>query len=310
MVKKLRLSKLLVSFIVVLLMVSFLVGCSKSNKAAQNEIGVQGNDEEVKIKIGVTPGEDAVKTKERFRPFIEHFEARTGYETELFIATDFASVIEAMRAKEVDVAFYGPLSYVLAADIADAEAFAAGYEEGLGQFLEAYIVVHPDSGINDIQGLKGKDFAFVDPASTGGYLIPTLELMEHGINPEVDFASTVFAGGHDACVLAVKNKNVDGATVVKRIYIKMQKEGLISEDNIKIIHTTNPFPGDAWAFRKDLPEDVKANIKDALLNLTEEDKVKLKDFMEITVKWVEAKDSDWDSLREAARLLNIDLESQ
>ena len=313
MKSKYKLSKLLIGVIVVILISSLLVACNEVNETEQDKGVLQedsGNTEKVKIKIGTTPGEDIMKKKEEYKPFVEHLEARTGYEAEIFTSTDYASVVEAMRAGEVDVALYGPLSYVLAADVADAEAFAADYKEELGQFYEAYIITHPDSGINDIQDLKGKNFAFVDPASTGGYLIPTLELIEHGIDPEVDFASTVFAGGHDACALAVKNKNVDGATIVKHIYLKLKEEGLISDDDVKIIYTTNTFPGGTWAFRKDLPEDIKDNIKDALLNLSEEDKEKLKGFMGSTVKWVEAKDSDWDSLREAAKKLNIDLGNQ
>ena len=188
---KYNLSKLLIGVISVLLIASLLVGCNKANETAQES---DENKEKTKIIIGATPGEDVTKKKEQFKPFIEYFESKTGYETELFTATDYASVVEAMRAGKVDIANFGPLSYVLAADVADAEAFAADYREGLGQFYEAYIIVHPDSGIEDIEDLKGKSFAFVDPVSTGGYLIPTLELMEHGIDPEVDFASTIFQG--------------------------------------------------------------------------------------------------------------------
>lgn len=302
-----KFSKLLVGIFIILLITNLLTGCGKTSTAAQEN---NGNKEKIKIKIGATPGEDIMKKRKQYEPFIEYFEKRTGYEAELFISTDYTSVIEAMRAGEIDIACYGPLSYVLAADIADAEAFAADYMKGLGKFYEAYIIVHPDSNINSIEDLKGKSFAFVDPVSTGGYLIPALELMEHGIDPNVDFMSTIFAGGHDACALAVKNKNVDGATIVKHIYLKMIEEGLIDDNDVKIIYTTNPFPGGTWAFRKGLPEDIKANIKDALLNLSEEDKENLADFMGTVVKWVEAKDSDWDSLRNAAKKLNIDLENQ
>ena len=185
---KLKLSKLLIGVIAILLMASLLVGCNKANETAQEKAELKESDEnkgKIKIKIGTTPGEDIIKKKEEYKPFIEYFEARTGYEAEVFTSTDYASVVEAMRAGEVDIACYGPLSYVLASDVADAEAFAADYREGLGQFYEAYIIVHPDSGINDIEDLKGKNFAFVDPVSTGGYLIPTLELIEHGIDPYV-----------------------------------------------------------------------------------------------------------------------------
>lgn len=70
-------------------------------------------------------------------------------------------------------------------------------------------------------------------------------MVEAGIDPDNDLASTVFLGGHDACAIAVKNKQVDAATI-NTLYHRYVEEGLISEENVKIIHTSEPFPDDLW----------------------------------------------------------------
>ena len=262
------------------------------------------------IRIGATPGEDIAKITSQYEVFLKFLEKKLGYKVELFTATDYASVIEAMRSKKIDVAMFGPLSYVLASSIADAEAFASDYRKNTGSFYKAYVIVHPDSGIENLTQLKGKKFAFVDPASTGGYMIPKLEMLNMGIDPDKDFASVIFAGGHDACALAVKNRSVDGATIVAFMYDKIMEEGLISEKDAKRIKKKKKFPGSAWAYRRSLDDKTKREIKSIMLGLTDEEKEELREFLGSTIKWAEVKDSDYDSLREAAKKLNIDLEAQ
>ena len=108
------------------------------------------------LRIGATPGEDVAKISSRYEIFLKFLERKLGYKVELFTSTDYASVIEAMRSHKIDVAIFGPLSYVLAASVADAEAFASDYKKNTGNFYEAYIIVHPDSGIENMMQLKGK----------------------------------------------------------------------------------------------------------------------------------------------------------
>lgn len=280
------------------------------SSADKKEASPRQKQENKVLRIGATPGEDVAKIASRYQIFLKFLEKKLGYKVELFASTDYASVIEAMRAKKIDVAIFGPLSYVLAASIADAEAFASDYKKNTGSFYKAYIIVHPDSGIENVTQLKGKKFAFVDPASTGGYMIPKLEMLNMGMDPDKDFSSVIFAGGHDACALAVKNKSVDGAAVVAHMYDKMIEEKLISEKDVKIIYTTRKFPGGAWAYRRSLDNKSKMKIKEIMLGLSDEEKKELKDFLGSSIKWAEVKDSDYDSLREAAKKLHIDLEAQ
>ncbi len=282
----------------------------ETTAAATEAVDAAEKYKDVVIKIGATPGEDIQKRRDEYKAFQTYLEKQTGLKSEIFIATDYASVVEAMRAGEVDVALYGPLSYVLAADVANAEVFATDYKESTGKFYEAYIITQPDSGIETISDLKGKSFAFVDPASTGGHLIPKKEMIQNGIDPDKDLASTIFAGGHDASALAVKNRSVDAAAIVKHMYEKLMKEGIITEEDVKIIHTSEPFPSGAWAFRPDLDEGLKEIIKDAVINIPESELEGLKSFMGSTEKYEPAVDSDWDPLREAAELINLDLTKQ
>lgn len=284
----------------IFMVMAVISGCQSTNTTtAKKEIQV--------LRIGTVPAEDAEKTREEYKAVAAYLEKKLGIKTEVFIASDYTGVIEAMRAGKVDLVYYGPLSYVLANEKANAEAFAKEYIKGSGSMYEAYIITHPDNGINKIADLKGKTFAFVDPASTGGYIIPRLAMVKNGINPEKDLASMIYAGGHDATAMAVKNKKVDAAAIVKHKYEKMVKEGLITDKDVKIIHTSDPFPGAAWAWGKDFPEELKGKVKDAIVNIPEEEKPALKKFMGSVSKYDEAKDSDWDPIREAAKLAGIDL---
>jgi phosphonate transport system substrate-binding protein len=283
---------------------SLLLGCSHFAMASDSakEIDV--------LRIGATPGENVMKTREKYKPFVEYLEKKLGMKVELFATTDYAGVIEAMRAGKIEMASFGPLSYVLAADKADAEAFAKEYRPGAGSYYVGYIITHPESNINTIADIKGHSFAFVDPASTGGNLIPRKEMIKNNINPDKDLESVVYLGGHDMVAMAVANKKVDAGSVVNIHYDKMIKEKIITDKNTKVIYKSDPFPGSAMAWRKNLPEDLKDKLKDALLNISEEDYEKLKGFLGKITKYVEAQDSDWDSIRETVDILHIDLSKQ
>ncbi|SES89736.1 phosphonate transport system substrate-binding protein [Natronincola peptidivorans] len=280
-----------------------MVGCSSEDESVSNERGV--------LRIGALPGgEDEYRRREQYQPFMELLERELDMDVELYLGSDFTATIEAMRANKVDIVSYGPLSYILAADIADAEAFALSSREDYGIFLESYIIVHEDSDIYEVSDLKGKTFAFVDPASTGGYLIPRLSMVENGIDPDADLASAVFVGNHDACAAAVINKNVDASTIVMSAYYNGIDEGRINPEEIRIINISDPFPAGPWAWRKSLDDTLKEDIKRIFFNMTDEEIALCQEvFARNHVGFEEAEDSFWDSLRKAAELIELDLKS-
>lgn len=259
------------------------------------------------LKIGATPGENIELTRGRYELISNYIEKETGIKTELYLATDYTGVIEAMRAGKIDIASFGPLSYVLANNVAGVEGFAKEYREGAGSTYTGYIIARKDSGINSIKDLKGKTFAYVDPASTGGHLIPRKEMLKKGIDPEKDLKNTVYLGSHDQVALGVYHKRVDAGAVVNINYEPFLDSKVINGDELQVIDRSDPFPGSAWAWRKDLPAETKTKVRDALLGLRAENAPELKDFLRKVTKYEPADDSEWDSIRETVNLLHIDL---
>ena len=218
--------------------------------------------------LGLIPAENNEEMIKTFEPMRAYLEKKTGQKVKLFTATDYAGVIEAMKKKRVDVAWFGPLSYYLAEMEAGAEAFAVGIRQGSDSPTYKSLIVAPcDSGIKSIKDLAGKNVAFVDPASTSGGLMPTFMVKkETGKMPQDFFGKFTYAGSHDAAELAVKNKTVDAAADNDITYNKMLEKGLITRESNCIIAESAPLPGSPLVYRGDLPTDLKKKISDAILN--------------------------------------------
>ncbi|MDR3566337.1 MAG: phosphonate ABC transporter substrate-binding protein [Negativicutes bacterium] len=277
-----------------------LSGCSTTQNTAKPQ--------EVKVlRVGAIPAEDAQKTRDAYKPLTSYLEKKTGMQVELFVATDYSGVVEAMRSGKLDIAYFGPFSYILAADKAGAEAFTVEVRKGSGTSYKSIVITSPDSGINKLEDVKGHTYAFVDPASTSGNLIPRSFYKKNNIDPDKDFKTVVYAGGHDAAALAVKNHKVDAASMDDITYGNMKQQGLIDDQNIKVIFQSDPIPGSVWAWRKDLPDDLKGKLKAAFLSVAKEDPTGLKAYGGSVEGYAETSDANYNVIRETAKILNLDL---
>ena len=291
--------------IAILALAAVLAGCGGS---AAKPAAAPAAPELKVLRVGAIPAEDAQKTRENYKSLANYLQKKTGLQVEIFVATDYSGVIEAMRAGKLDIAMFGPFSYVLAADKAGAEAFAVEIRKGSGTSYQSIVVTHPDSGINTLADIKGHTYAFVDPASTSGNLIPRSFYKKNNIDPEKDFKSIVYAGGHDAAGLAVKNRKVAAASMDDITFNNMKDKGLLNPDkDIKVIFKSDPIPGSPWAWRKDLPADLKAKIKNAFMNVAKEDQAALSAYGGKVEGYADTKDATYNVIRETAKILNLDL---
>ncbi|MFA6972051.1 MAG: phosphonate ABC transporter substrate-binding protein [Gallionella sp.] len=249
------------------LILSMLIGASLMSTA----VTAQARD----LVMGLIPADNNEEMIKTFEPMRAYLEKKLGQKVKMFTATDYAGVIEAMKKKRVDIAWFGPLSYYLAEQEAGAEAFAVGIREGSNSPTYKSIIVTPcDSGIKNLLDLKGKSVAFVDPASTSGGLMPSYMVKQAtGKMPQEFFGKFTYAGSHDAAELAVKNKTVDAAADNDITYPKMLEKGLITKESNCIIAESAPLPGSPLVYRGDLPKELKAQIRDAILNADKEIKV-------------------------------------
>ena len=249
------------------LVLSMLIGASLMSATA----AVQARE----LVLGLIPADNNEEMIKTFEPMRAYLEKKLGQKVKMFTATDYAGVIEGMKKKRVDIAWFGPLSYYLAEQEAGAEAFAVGIREGSNSATYKSIIVTPcDSGIKSILDLKGKSVAFVDPASTSGGLMPSYMVKQAtGKMPQEFFGKFTYAGSHDAAEWAVKNKTVDAAADNDITYPKMLEKGLITKESNCIIAESSPLPGSPLVYRGDLPKELKAQIRDAILNADKEIKV-------------------------------------
>jgi phosphonate transport system substrate-binding protein len=255
------------------------------------------------IVMGLIPAENNEEMVAKFEPMRAHLEKKLGQKVKVFTATDYTGVIEAMKKKRVDIAWFGPLSYYLAEQEAGAEAFAVGVNESGKSTYRSIFVVPGDSPAKSLKDLRGKNVAFVDPASTSGGLMPTYMIKkETGMMPEQFFGKFTYAGSHDAAELAVKNKTVDAAADNDITYPKMLAKGLITKESNRVLLESPDLPGSPLVYRGDLPADLKKQIQDAIINAHKD--IKVSGYGNI-VRYDAVKPADYEMIRNMVKELGL-----
>jgi phosphonate transport system substrate-binding protein len=222
----------------------------------------------VKIVMAFVPSGEARTILESGNQIAHLLEMATGYAFESFVATSYAGVIEAMGAGRADIGWLNTFSYVIAHQKYGVEVRLVTVRFDR-PYYRSEIIVPTASGITTIADLRGKRFAFVDPASTSGYLFPLAALKKAGYDPAKFFGQTVFAGSHNNVVLAVYQGRVDGGAAYDDVRADVQKNLPDVMQKVKVIWYSSPIPNDTVSFRRDLPPDVKDKVTNALLRFSQ-----------------------------------------
>ena len=255
------------------------------------------------LNMGLVPSEDPRVVMNDNQLLLDKLQESLQMKIKPFVATDYNGVIEALRSKKLDIALLGPFSYALATTVADVEAFALLETQRQGATYRSVIIARKDHGIHGLRDLSGKTFAFVDPGSTSGFLFPKAGLIKAGYDPDTYFSRVIFSGGHDASAIAVQNGKVDAAAVADALLETAYSRGMLKQDEVAVIWTSEAIPGAPIVYRRDLPEDLKAKIRLAFGQIRD-----VPWGPKSTIKrWVPVNDSDYDVIRETARLLDLDL---
>jgi len=292
-----KLAKLLVAALVFKILL--ISGCTKKT-------AILGSEENP-VKFHFVPSVDAKVIEENSKSFKAYLEKNTPYKYEITIPQSYVAVVEAFGTKRADVAAFTIFGYILAHEKYGAEAKMTVLRHGLATYQSQFIVKQ-DSNIKSLADLAGKKIAFVEPASTSGYLLPLKTLKEKNIVPK----ETVFAGKHDNVVSMVYQGQVDAGATFYSPPHKNDKGVMQIEDarrlvltqypdvesKIRILELSEPITNDPIVFRKDMPEEMKTKIVDAMMAFmtTQEGQAAFKAIYGVTeVK--KATDADYDAAR-------------
>jgi phosphonate transport system substrate-binding protein len=257
------------------------------------------------LRVGFVPAEDAQQVMQNAQPLVDILRKELGMEIEPFVATDYTGIVEALRVHKLDVAFLAPASYVLAKNEADIKVILKSERKGI-PFYYAAIITRADSGIQNLDDLRGKSFAFGDTLSTTGHVFPRKMLKERGIDPTRDLKQILYSGGHDATVLAVLNGKVDaGATYANSpdstdtAWMRYLKDPA-DVKRIRAIAFSEPIPADNLVVSGALDPKIVKKLEEVFVELSRDAKGKemLRDLYQID-GFVPATDQDYDSVRKA-----------
>jgi phosphonate transport system substrate-binding protein len=261
------------------------------------------------VRFGVEPFDTAPKLVPIYDHIAKLISEKLGCEVQPLITTNYNAEIEAMRSGKLEFGEFGPLGYVLAHQIAKAEAVAAfAQPDGKPSTYWASIVVPKGSPIKTIAEIKGHTFAFSDPASTSGHLFPAFGMRKNGIDPDKDVKG-IYAGSHTASFEALRNNKVEvGELNSQQIEAAMQR-GVYKDGDVAFLWKSGPIPNDPIAVRGDLPEGFKKRLTQVLqtLDLSSLPEADRKLIDAEAPKLVPQTDGAYNEIRDLVKTLNIDL---
>ena len=263
------------------------------------------------IKMAFVPSSQTQRILTGAKPIADQLTQITGYQFEISVPTSYAAVIEAMGSDKADVAWFAPFAYVLANQKYNAQVILSTIRNNATTYTSIFITADPS--VKTLQDLKGKKFAFVDPASASGYVYPLAALKAQGIDPDKFFSEKVFAGGHDKVVQAVYGGNVSGGAVFGGppnpfTGLPTDARSLIAGtskdvfDKVRVIGETSDIPNDTVSVSGTLPAEVRDRIRDGLLVVasTENGQKNLFNLYQID-GLVPVNDAFYDPVRQAAK---------
>jgi phosphonate transport system substrate-binding protein len=267
--------------------------------------GARGAEAPKQLVMAVTPSNIPTELFKASEVFAAELGKRLGLPIKVYMPTDYLGVVEALRNKTADMAFVHPAGYVFSNREAKAQIVAVDVWHGKTSYTSR-VFVRKESSIRQLEDLRGKTIAFVDPGSTSGYVYPMVMLMKKGLvknrDPKTFFKEAMFTGTHEAALLALLNGSVDAVAsfdLAPQQYLA-DKERV---EKLTYVAETEPIPEAGMCVREGLDPGLVKKVHDALMAFNApEYRPVLKDFYGID-GFAPAKDSDYNPVREAIDLL-------
>jgi phosphonate transport system substrate-binding protein len=225
-------------------------------------------DRPSKLVIGLLPTESAPTVIRLNEPLRAYLEKRLELPVELVVGANYAATSEALRFGRLDVAYLGPVTYILQSRRAKLLPFARPSHAVVGPTFQAAVIVPANSPAQSLADLRGKEIAFGDPASTSGTWVPRYQLLEAGLVAGRDYTLRVL-GAHDAVALAVANGKADAGGLSLPIYKRLIREGKIDGAKVRVLAESPAIPEYMFTFREGLDPAFREDVRKAFVSITD-----------------------------------------
>ena len=221
-----------------------------------------------KLLIGLIPEQNLFRQMERYEPMGEYLSRKTGAKIAFKVLPRYGNIIDNFKSSKLDGAFFGSFPYVLAHAKAGVEVLARPVAPDNTSTYHGMIFVRKDSGIRTAGDMRGKRFAFVDKATTAGYLLPLEYFHHHGISDYDHFLKEAyFTGTHEDAIYDVLNRKADIGAAKNTVFQRLASVDPRIRQELVVLERSPDVPENALALRKDIDVSVRNLLKESLLSM-------------------------------------------
>lgn len=288
------------------LMTMALMSC----REPQEESHVKKSFAQQEVLIGLIPEQNIFRQRERYLSLRKYLSDRLGISVNFTSLSRYGNIIEKFSSEKMDGAFFGSFTYGLAHSQIGVEPLVRPVNLDGTSTYHGYIFVRKDSSIRTADHMRGKRFAFVERATTAGYLFPLAYFRNHGVLDPVGWlGQSFFAGSHDASILAVLNREADIGAAKNTIYDQMAGENRRIERELVILAASGVVPQNCLALRRDIDPDLRRELKRVLLEM-DRDPEGAEALRRFGARgFIETNDKDYAYLYTLTRQVGIDLKN-
>ncbi len=256
------------SFLIVVIMATVvLAGAAGCKRTPEKERSAQTFGQQ-ELLIGLIPEQNIFRQRERYQVLKKYLSDRLGITVNFTSLSRYGNIIDRFREERMDGAFFGSFTYAMARQQLGVEPLVRPVNLDGTSTYHGYIFVRKDSGIRSAADMRGKRFAFVERATTAGYLFPLAYFRSAGINDIRQYlGQSFFAGSHDAAILAVLNGEADIGAAKNTMYDQLAAENRRIEQEMVILGASGVVPQNCLAVRRDLDPELTRELKQILLNM-------------------------------------------
>ncbi|MEW6668632.1 MAG: PhnD/SsuA/transferrin family substrate-binding protein [Thermodesulfobacteriota bacterium] len=209
-----------------------------------------------------------ISPKETFSSYgrlLDYISQKTGRDTEFVQRKTYREISELLGKGGIDIAFICSGPYARGKERHGFELLAVPEVRGRTEY-RSYLIVN-DPAIRDLEGLRGRIFAFTDPESNTGRLVPAHWVALLGERPESFFGKILYTYSHDNSIQAVARGLVDGAAVDSLIWEYYHDRNPAFAASTRVIRQSEPYPIPPVVSSRRLGEKEADRIRQALVSM-------------------------------------------